>query len=138
MSNANSKQVAGTHYLTSGVAHWDYVTKQDVPYLEGNATKYLTRWKKKNGIQDLQKAAHYIEKRLECMDQFGAIRGAVEDTEMFYSFLKDNDVDYPESLIIRSVMHWTSREHLMLALHKLYELIESQGDATSAYVNQDA
>ena len=31
----------------------------------GNAIKYLWRWKKKNGVQDLQKAKWYIEKLIK-------------------------------------------------------------------------
>lgn len=30
-------------------------------YEAGNAIKYLFRWKKKNGLQDLQKAAWYLQ-----------------------------------------------------------------------------
>lgn len=31
----------------------------------GNAIKYLARWKKKNGVQDLKKAKWYLEKLIE-------------------------------------------------------------------------
>ena len=31
-------------------------------YCTGNAIKYLYRWKKKNGIEDLKKAKYYIDK----------------------------------------------------------------------------
>jgi hypothetical protein len=33
--------------------------------LDGNAVKYLSRWRHKNGIEDLKKARHYIDKLLE-------------------------------------------------------------------------
>jgi hypothetical protein len=29
--------------------------------MEGNVIKYVTRWKDKNGIADLQKAKHYLD-----------------------------------------------------------------------------
>jgi hypothetical protein len=29
--------------------------------LEGNVVKYVSRWRNKNGIADLEKAKHYIE-----------------------------------------------------------------------------
>jgi hypothetical protein len=62
--NANEKQVAGTHYKGE-YQHWDFVVDTEMPYLLGCATKYLTRWKKKNGIEDLKKCIHYIEKAKE-------------------------------------------------------------------------
>ena len=64
MNNANSRQVAGTHYAND-VQHWDWVWANDLDYFQGQITKYVARWKKKNGIQDLKKAQHFLEKYLE-------------------------------------------------------------------------
>lgn len=61
---ANEKQVAGNHYKTS-IEHWDYVVANDLNYLEGQITKYVTRCRKKNGMQDLEKAKHFLEKYME-------------------------------------------------------------------------
>jgi hypothetical protein len=33
--------------------------------LEGCVIKYVSRYKEKGGIQDLQKAAHYLQKLME-------------------------------------------------------------------------
>ncbi len=35
----------------------------------GNALKYLCRWKKKNGLEDLKKARWYINKLIETMER---------------------------------------------------------------------
>ena len=59
-----SKQIGGTHYQ-SNMECWDYILANDLGYLEGTAIKYLTRWKKKNGVEDLYKAIHFIEKLIE-------------------------------------------------------------------------
>jgi len=59
-----SKQIGGTHYQ-SNMECWDYILANDLGYLEGTAIKYLTRWKKKNGVEDLHKAIHFIEKLIE-------------------------------------------------------------------------
>jgi hypothetical protein len=59
--SANDKQVGGDHYR-SEYQHWDFVCDMKLHYLLGNATKYVARYKKKNGLQDLEKAKHYIEK----------------------------------------------------------------------------
>jgi hypothetical protein len=33
--------------------------------MEGNVIKYVSRWKEKNGIKDLEKAKHYIDLLIE-------------------------------------------------------------------------
>lgn len=61
---ANDIQVAGDHYRTP-IQHWDYVIANDLGYFEGQITKYVTRWRKKNGLQDLRKAQHFLNKLIE-------------------------------------------------------------------------
>ena len=61
----NARQVGGSHYKSNGfLQHWDIMEVFQVPYLEGNGSKYLSRWHLKNGVQDLEKALHYVEKLL--------------------------------------------------------------------------
>lgn len=62
--SANDKQVAGTHYRAE-VQHWDMVVMHALNYFEGQITKYVMRARKKNGLQDLQKAHHFLEKYME-------------------------------------------------------------------------
>ncbi len=62
---SNSRQVGGTHYKTGGEEHWDRVARLGLDYFQGQITKYVERWKKKNGIQDLEKAKHFLEKYIE-------------------------------------------------------------------------
>ena len=57
----NNRQVAGSHYKSS-IQHWDFVIANDLNYFEGQVTKYVARARKKNGIQDLLKAQHFLEK----------------------------------------------------------------------------
>jgi hypothetical protein len=63
---ANDKQVAGNHYKQFKEHEpWDVITSWKLGYLDGNAVKYLSRWRYKNGTEDLKKAIHYLEKLLE-------------------------------------------------------------------------
>jgi hypothetical protein len=64
MSNANTRQVGGDHYRGS-FQHWDWVIANNLGYLEGQITKYIARWRRKNGVQDLEKALHYADKLYE-------------------------------------------------------------------------
>lgn len=63
--NANNQQVGGKHYSSKAVQPWDYITSNNLGYLEGNVVKYVSRWKEKNGLEDLLKAKHYLEKLIE-------------------------------------------------------------------------
>jgi hypothetical protein len=65
---ANDKQVAGKHY-EKPIQHWDFVAANDLDYFQGQITKYVCRWKDKNGIQDLLKAQHFLEKYIELETQ---------------------------------------------------------------------
>ena len=64
MMEANEYQIGGTHYQGE-YQHWDFVCDTDMPYLLGCATKYISRWKEKNGVEDLRKAIHYLQKANE-------------------------------------------------------------------------
>lgn len=62
---ANDRQVGGDHYKTGGLQHWDLVDLFEWDYFQGQIIKYLMRWRKKNGIEDLEKARHYLDKYIE-------------------------------------------------------------------------
>lgn len=62
---ANDRQVGGDHYGSKAYQHWDWVCDIGLGYLLGCASKYVTRWRDKNGLQDLQKAIHFLDKAEE-------------------------------------------------------------------------
>lgn len=62
---ANEKQVGGLHYATKAIQPWDYIISNNLGYLEGNIVKYVSRWKDKGGVEDLNKAQHYLHKLIE-------------------------------------------------------------------------
>lgn len=65
MSEANKTQVGGSHYHKAQIQHWDFAASQNFDYFQGQVTKYVTRWKEKNGLQDLEKAMHFLQKYIE-------------------------------------------------------------------------
>jgi len=66
-SKANEVQVGGTHYK-SEIQHWDFIIANEIPYLEAMVIKYLTRWRKKGGTQDVLKAYHFMLKLAESLE----------------------------------------------------------------------
>lgn len=74
MSRADDQQVGGDHYKTLSITPWMAMAAwMSAPafrgFLVGNAIKYLSRWEKKGGIEDLKKARHYLEKVIEDMER---------------------------------------------------------------------
>lgn len=64
-NRANKRQVGGDHYLTQPIQLWDYIHKNGIGFLAGSAIKYLSRYQQKDGVQDLEKAKHFLEKLIE-------------------------------------------------------------------------
>lgn len=60
--NPNDIQVGGDHYKGEAIQPWDFIISNELGFLEGNVIKYVTRWKKKDGLRDLEKARHYLDK----------------------------------------------------------------------------
>ncbi len=65
MQDANSRQLGGTHYMDRAMQPWDYIAANNLGFFEGNVVKYVTRWKDKGGVADLEKARHYLDKLIE-------------------------------------------------------------------------
>ena len=62
---ASETQVAGNHYSKLKIQPMEYCLQNDLNYGQSNAIKYITRYKDKNGIEDLKKAIHCIELLIE-------------------------------------------------------------------------
>jgi hypothetical protein len=58
-------QVGGNHYKDMKIQPVEYIIQNNIGYLEGNVIKYISRYKQKNGINDLRKARHYIDMLIE-------------------------------------------------------------------------
>ena len=63
--SALNVQVGGEHYKRLAIQPVEYIHANGIGYFEGNVIKYVTRWKDKGGIADLEKARHYIDLLIE-------------------------------------------------------------------------
>lgn len=62
------------HYTSGGIETWDFMkAKMSAEafqgYLAGNVIKYITRYRMKNGLEDLQKAKQYLDKLVDDYEQ---------------------------------------------------------------------
>lgn len=58
-------QIGGNHYKDMNIQPLEFIMANNLPYCEANIIKYICRYKSKNGIQDLNKARHYLDILIE-------------------------------------------------------------------------
>jgi hypothetical protein len=73
----DDQQVGGDHYVGKAVQPWEAMEawmprEAFIGFLEGNVIKYMARWRGKGGLQDLHKAAHYLDKLVEVVGEIDA------------------------------------------------------------------
>ncbi len=63
--SALEKQVSGDHYKSLKIQPIEFIHANGIPFAEGSVIKYVTRWRDKGGISDLEKAKHFLELLIE-------------------------------------------------------------------------
>lgn len=58
-------QIGGDHYSKLKIQPIDFILANKLDWCEANVVKYITRWRFKNGLDDLEKAKHYIDLLIE-------------------------------------------------------------------------
>jgi hypothetical protein len=58
-------QVAGDHYKKLKIQPIEFIHANGIPFAEGSVIKYVTRWRDKGGIKDLEKARHFLDLLIE-------------------------------------------------------------------------
>lgn len=59
--NPLDRQVGGAHYKNMKIQPVEFITANDIGFLEGNIIKYVCRHATKNGAQDVEKIIHYAQ-----------------------------------------------------------------------------
>ena len=67
--SALDTQIGGSHYKDMAIQPVEYIVKNRIPYREANIIKYVSRYASKNGLQDLEKARHYLEMLIDELSQ---------------------------------------------------------------------
>ena len=58
-------QVGGGHYKQFKIQPFEFITKNNLSFAQGNVIKYICRYKDKNGLEDLKKVKHYVDMLIE-------------------------------------------------------------------------
>lgn len=74
MTNPNDTQIGGEHYKRMMIQPWDAMeawmsSEEFKGFLTGNIIKYIARYNRKDGIEDLEKAQHYLTKLIEFLGE---------------------------------------------------------------------
>lgn len=68
IEGATAVQVGGSHYKDMAIQPIEYIAANGLGYHEGNVVKYVSRWRSKNGVEDLKKARHYLDILIESQE----------------------------------------------------------------------
>lgn len=121
MTSANDIQFGGNHYKRGGnYQHWDWVAFAQLNYYEACATKYVSRHRNKNGMEDLNKAGHFVQKLLELVDA-GHVRAIYERrgntfTATVRNFSEANELTCDETAFCELLANYVMKNDLMRAL----------------------
>jgi len=61
----SDKQVGGKHYKHMRIQPTEFISVNEIPFIEGNVIKYVCRHAHKNGREDILKAIHYLNLLIE-------------------------------------------------------------------------
>ena len=66
--SALDRQVGGEHYKNFKIQPIEFITANKLTFIQASIIKYICRFDKKNGKEDIDKAIHYCQllKELEC------------------------------------------------------------------------
>lgn len=125
MSEANKRQIGGQHYKTGGIEHWDCFGPE---YLMGVATKYVARWRRKDGRQDLEKALHYCDKLNEMLSDNRVVTNTYANSisrAKVALWMKQIELNFVERMVIDRILFWSSREDMDHAREGIRLLIDA-------------
>jgi len=62
-------QVGGDHYSNKKIQPIEFIEANNLGFHEANVIKYITRYKEKNGLEDLEKAKWYLDRLIEITEK---------------------------------------------------------------------
>lgn len=80
-----------SHYKKGNIEVIDFILDQNFNYLEGNIIKYVSRYKDKNGLEDLKKAQWYLN-RLTFLESERNVGNKENNGDVSYEFRAGQEV----------------------------------------------
>jgi len=126
-------QEGGDHYQAE-YQHWDWVIDIHMSYLPACATKYVSRWWKKNGVQDLLKAKTYVQKMIANYDKIilNECDPPANIDQLNSRFRKANHLPDMEFEICCLLSDWQSKNQLEFVVKMIDQLTVNAQKALDA------
>ena len=111
--SAFDEQVGGSHYKLMPFQPISLIGMLELDFFQGNVVKYVTRYKLKDGVRDLEKAKHYCQMAEELENKQAPdavyLSEAIDDV---WDFVRKNNLDYEVYMILMHVVrrHWEEAE----------------------------
>ena len=96
-------QIGGSHYRNKGIQPIELIVALNLNFIEGNIIKYITRYKEKNGVQDIMKCIHYSQLAIELK----CIRHNIDihnNYELILQYVKANDLCSVQTYVLNSCL----------------------------------
>lgn len=128
--HANDRQVGGDHYKTGGTELWDLFGPESIIFY---AVRYVQRWRKKDGVKDLEKALHCVQKLREIAPRFVMRNMLAVDDGLFEAWMC-NAVDGADerTVIRRLVIWWKDDVELEYAQRQIEYLIRKESQVKAS------
>lgn len=72
LMDALGVQIGGQHYKSKRIQPVEYIAANNLNFLEGCIVKRITRWRDKNGLEDLEKIKHEVDLLIEMEKKYNA------------------------------------------------------------------
>lgn len=133
-STANDRQVGGEHYKATPYQHWDFAIDTCMPYMEGQISKYIDRHRRKRGLEDVEKAGHFLQKLREAIVEGRAYPPSYNyDAELVRYYECRPEMTTEERGIISTCLTWRGTAFIDAALGAVERLKTEYGSREVAH-----
>ena len=124
-ANPNAMQIGGDHYVQTKYQVWDFTEKHGLGGLEMCIVKYLCRWRDKgNGVMDLEKAIHFIDKLIDLHKHKGRVPKGCASISDLRCFSNMQELDQTEEFVVTMISRWSCAVDLFMCRGSIQRLIE--------------
>jgi len=132
MITANDIQVGGQHYKKPGtIQHWDMAARAELGYFEGQITKYFSRFESKNGLQDIDKGLHFVEKLIELAEHNRRCQANQAATFHITEFCRSQGFDNALTSVLTLCVTWRSATDLFTVQHDMAHIRRDYNSRTA-------
>ena len=128
------RQVGGNHYSKMKIQPMEFCHRNKFTLLEGSIIKYVSRWRTKNGLEDLKKAHHCTEILIDLETGKDKIVSVIVEyfRDLFFGrkfeimpedYVEQNEFEDDEADVILHISYWRAFQYCENRLFLLYRTL---------------